>query len=267
MASERWHARRQEFTMMPSRSEAAALRHDIELSRRIQVFCAWCGPAFVILLFGGWGLLGGFIPLIPPSFTADQVAAAYGDGANLHRIGALLGLIGIFLTIPFFFAISMQIRRTELRVPSLAILQFASGIIVTVVLIIPVLLFIGGLFRPDRPAELTKLVNDLSYVMLILPWPPILGQLGALIVAIFSDRRPEPVFPRWLGYFNAWVAVLLLPASMIIFFKTGPFAWTGIIGFWIPAAVFGIWYLIMTAFLLRAITSEYHEDLSGVQTP
>jgi fatty acid desaturase len=35
----------------------------------------------------------------------------------------------------------MQLRRTELRAPSLAILLFASGIIVTVVLIITMLLF------------------------------------------------------------------------------------------------------------------------------
>ncbi len=233
-----------------------ALLHDIELSRKIQTFCAWCGPAFVVLLFGGWGLMGGFIPLIPPSYQGQQVAALYGENVNVHRLGTLLALIGIFLTIPFFFAISMQIRRTELRVPSLAILQFASGIIVTVVLIIPMLLFIGGLFRPERPPELTKLVNDLSYVMLILPWPPIFGQLGALVVAIFHDRSAVPVFPRWFGFFNLWVALLLLPASMIIFFKTGPFAWTGVIGFWIPAAVFGIWYIVMTVVLLRGIRDE-----------
>lgn len=245
-------------------AEEGALLHDIELSRKIQVFCTWCGPAFVVLLFGGWGLMGGFIPLIPPSFDAVQVASAYGETVNIHRIGALLGLIGIFLTIPFFFAISMQMRRTELRIPSLSILQFASGIIVTVVLIIPMLLFIGGLFRPERPAELTKLVNDLSYVMLILPWPPILGQLAALVVAIFNDRSPRPVFPRWLAYFNLWVAVLLLPASMIIFFKTGPFAWTGVIGFWIPAAVFGAWYIVMTVALLRAIRAEAEMDLATV---
>lgn len=236
------------------------LLRDIEFSRRIQLFCAWCGPVFVVLLFGGWGLMGGFIPLIPASYDPLQVAAAYGDNVNIHRLGTIFGLIGIFLTVPFFFAISMQIRRTELRVPSLAILQFASGIIVTVVLIIPELLFIGGLFRPERPAELTQLVNDLSYVMLILPWPPILGQLCALIVAIFRDDGQRPVFPRWLGYFNLWVAVLLLPASMIIFFKSGPFAWTGVVGFWIPAAVFGVWYIVMTVVLIRAIDDEARAD-------
>ncbi|MGU3650207.1 hypothetical protein [Mycolicibacterium sp. A43C] len=243
------------------------LLRDIEFSRRLQRFCAWCGPAFVVLLFGGWGVLGGFIPLIPAWFEPSQVAQAYAENVNLHRLGALLGLIGIFLTIPFFFVVSMQIRRTERRVPSLAILQFASGVIVTVVLIIPELLFIGGLFRPERPDELTQLVNDLSYVMLILPWPPIFGQLFALAAAIFRDDSTTPVFPRWLAYVNVWVAFLVLPASLIIFFKSGPFAWTGIIGFWVPATVFGGWYLLMAAMVLRAVEDEARRDVAAITSP
>ena len=39
-------------------------------------------------------------------------------------------------------------------------------------------------------------------------------------------------------------------------FRTGIFAWTGLVGFWIPAAVFGTWYLVMTWVLLRAIAQE-----------
>ncbi|WP_131536088.1 hypothetical protein [Mycolicibacterium aromaticivorans] len=239
------------------------LRWDIEKSRRVQIACTWCGPAFVLCLFGGWGLLGGFIPLIPPSDSAAEVAAIYSTNPALHRIGLIIAMMGAFLTLPFALAISMQMRRTELRTPILSILQFASGLIVTVVLIIPILLFAGNSFRPERSAELTQLVNDLSYQMLILPWPPLIGQLGALAMAVFTDRRSTPVFPRWLGYYNAWVALLLLPASMILFFKSGPFAWTGLIGFWIPAAVFGTWYPVMTVFLLRAIKQEADEDLNA----
>lgn len=247
-----------------ARDDRAGFLADVELSRRIQVFCAWCGPAFVVLLFGGWGIMGGLIPLIPPSQTAQYVAGIYADGATLHRIGLILGMIGVFLTIPYFLAISMQMRRMERRVPILSILQFASGIIVTVVLMIPMLLFIGASFRPERTPELTMLVNDLSYVMLILPWPPIFGQLGAIAVAVLNDRRAEPVWPRWVAYYSIWVGVLLLPASLIIFFKTGPFAWTGIVGFWIPAAVFGTWYLVMTKLLLGSIRQEAEEDRQTV---
>ena len=242
-----------------------------QLSRRVQLACIWCGPAFVVLLFGGWGLLGGLIPLIPPSDSAEQVTAVYATNANLHRFGLILGMIGTFLPLLYSFAISMQMRRTERGIPVLSILQFASGIMVTVVLMIPMLLFCGAAFRPERSPELTMLVNDLSYLMLILPWPPLIGQLGTFTIAVLTDRSTPRVFPRWVAYYNIWVQLLLLPASLILFFKTGPFAWTGIIGFWIPAAVFGSWYLVMTPLLLTALRQETDRRASepgaDVRTP
>jgi hypothetical protein len=240
------------------------LRRDIVLSRRVQKVCTWCGPAFVVLLFGGWGLLGGFIPLIPPSDSAADVAREYADHETLRQFGLILGMIGVFLTVPFFFAISMQMRRSEGRVPMFAILQFASGLVVCVVLIIPMLLFLGGQFRPGRDPELTRLVNELSYLMLILPWPPIWGQLIAIASQTLTDKRDKPVFPRWSGYYQLWVAVGLVPASMIEFFDEGPFAWNGLIGFWIPAAIFGVWYIVMTVLMLRAIREEEAEDLQAL---
>jgi hypothetical protein len=152
--------------------------------------------------------------------------------------------------------ISLQLRRAERGTPVLALLQLASGLIVTVVLMIPILLFVGGTFRPERAPELTQLINDVSYVMLILPWPPVVGQLIALSLGVFTDRGRRPVFPRWYGWYNLWVGFLLLPASLIVFFRTGAFAWTGLIGFWVPAAVFGTWYLVTTRLLLRSINAE-----------
>ncbi len=239
---------------------------DIRLSRRVQVVCAWCGPAFVVLLFGGWGLLGGLVPLIAPSADAGKVASEYASNADLHRFGLLLGMVGCFLIVPFFFAISMQMRRSEGRTPIFAILQFASGLIVCVVLTIPMLLFLGTAFRPERLPEITRSLNEVSYLMLILPWPPIWGQLVALASQTLSDQRADPIFPRWSGYMQLWVAVGLLPASMIEFFDTGPFAWNGALGFWLPAAIFGAWYLIMTWLLLRAIRQEESEELASLPT-
>lgn len=236
---------------------------EVELNRRTQVAMAWCGPVFVVLLFGGWGLLGGFIPLVSAGDSAADVAAAY-DGGSLQMIGLLLGLIGCFTTVPYFLVISLQMRRMEGRVPALSILQLCSGLIICVVLTIPMLLFIATAFRPERPAEVTRTLNDVNYILLILPWPPIIGQLLAIGVAVLTDRGR--VFPRWVAGYSFWVAFLLLPASFIIFFRTGVFAWTGLIGFWIPAAVFGTWYLVMTWVLLRAIQSEADELTAAVPT-
>ena len=58
------------------------------------------------------------------------------------------------------------------------------------------------------------------------------------IAAAILNKADQDVFPRWLGYFNVWVAVLLLPAVLLPFFKHGPFAWHGIFEFWLAALVF-----------------------------
>lgn len=230
----------------------------VELHRRIQLALAWCGPAFTVLLFGGWGLLGGFIPLIGADASAADVAAAYGEHPGLQKFGLLLGLIGCFVVVPFYVALGLQMRRQEGAVPVLSILQISSGVVVCLVLMIPMMLFIATAFRPERSPETTQTLNDINYILLILPWPPLVGQLAAIAVATWTQRTE--VFPRWVAWFNVWVALLLLPASLIIFFRHGIFSWTGVVGFWIPAAVFGSWYLVMTWALIRAINTEAVES-------
>lgn len=219
----------------------------------------WCGPAFVVLFFGGWGIMAGMVPPPDPSTSAEGVARLYRDSADLVRAGLIIGMAATFLPVPFSLALSAQLRRAEGDFPILAVLQFASGVITTVVLIIPMLLFIGISFRPERSPELTRLVHELSWVMIVLPWPPLLGQMIPIAVGILSDRRREPIFPRWIAYFNLWCAVMLLPVTLLVFWQSGPFSWNGILGFWLGAAAFGAWYPIMTAWLLRAIRAEARE--------
>lgn len=229
---------------------------EIERHRPTQVAMAWCGPMFTLCLFGGWGLLGGFIPLVPATDSAAQVAAHYASHRSLHLTGLTIAMAGAFLTLPFSLVVSMQLRRAERGFPTMAVLQFASGIIVTLVLTIPIVFFMVGSFRPERSPELTVLMNDLSYILLIIPWPPVVGQLVAIAVGTLGDRSPTPVFPRWVAWFSLWLSFLVLPATLIAFFTDGVFAWTGLVGFWIPATAFGIWYLVMTWVVLRAVRQE-----------
>ena len=245
----------------PSTIDRETFIEDVRFTKVFNTFGAWCGIAFVVLLFGGWGLIGGFIPLIGASTPPEAIAEQLSANPTLSKLGLSLAMVGIFVTIPFFMAISLQIRRSEPRVPLMAVLQLASGLVITVILAIPMLFFIVLAFRPDRSPELSLMLNDMSYLTLILPWPPIVLQVLAVTVTALRSRPLVPVFPRWIGYFNLWVAFLVIPANMILFFKDGVFAWTGLVGFWIPAAVFGAWYPIMTWAVLRAGRAQYEADL------
>ena len=73
-------------------------------------------------------------------------------------------------------------------------------------------------------------------------------------MAAFIDKSPQPVFPRWFGYANLWVVLLLLPGQMIFFFKTGPFAWNGLIAFYLAFIVFAAWFPLAFYILRKAVT-------------
>jgi hypothetical protein len=81
----------------------------------------------------------------------------------------------------------------------------------------------------------------------------------AIGVAILTDEREEPVFPRWAGYLNLWVALLLAPAGIVVFFKHGAFAWNGLIGFFCPLFAYCVWSITMFVLVRRAIEQEAAE--------
>ena len=59
-------------------------------------------------------------------------------------------------------------------------------------------------------------------------------------IVAFNDRRPEPAFPRWAGYLNLFVFIIVLPGQLMFFFYSGPFAWNGLVGIWIPLMGFAV---------------------------
>ena len=81
----------------------------------------------------------------------------------------------------------------------------------------------------------------------------------ALAAAIFWDMGAPPVLPRWVGYYNVWVAIGIVPGCMSVFFRTGPFAWNGLFPFWIPVCVFASLFIVMFATLASAINRQEQE--------
>ena len=96
-----------------------------------------------------------------------------------------------------------------------------------------------------------------------MPFTTFIVQNFAIGFAILGDQRTHPIFPRWLGFFNLWVAVLFIPRGLLTFFKTGPFAWNGLFVWWIPFLVFFTWYLLMF-YMLRGVVLRQAEDTGGV---
>jgi hypothetical protein len=175
----------------------------------------------------------------------------------------LLMSISGALVAPFVAVISIQMKRIEGASPILTYTQLSAGSVGALFFIIPSLIFSCAAYRPERAPELTSLLNDLAWFFMVMPVAAAFVQNLAIAFAIFSDKRPQPVFPRWLGYLNIWVALLFAPGGLITFFKTGPFAWNGLLAFYVAGVVFGIWFIVMVIMLHKAIDQQARETLGA----
>ncbi len=111
-------------------------------------------------------------------------------------------------------------------------------------------------FRPDRAPELTVTLTDLAWILFVTPIGPFIAQNLAVAGAVLTDRASTPVFPRWVGYANLWIALLFCPAGLAYFFKGGPFAWQGIFAFWLGLVMYSAWLVVMFITVRRAIRTE-----------
>jgi hypothetical protein len=227
---------------------------------RVQHGLAWCGPVMLVLWIVSFVALAGFIPPPSPEKTAAQVLAKYAGHTDAIRLGLMITLFASALLVPFSAAISAQMRRIEGAGAPLAATQLCSAALLSVEFIVPIMVWQTAAFRFDtESARMTQMLNDMGWLMFVAVISSVIVQILALAAAIFTDEREEPVFPRWAGYFNVWVALVLAPAGVIVFFKHGPFAWNGLLGFYLPLTSYCVWMFVTFALLRRAIDQESAE--------
>ena len=226
------------------------------MNTKAQLFCAWCGVGFLVLFSIGWWFIAGYIPPMSPAMSANEVAAFYQENTGLIRLGMVITMFSAALSAPWVAVIAVQIKRIEGEFPALTYALLVAGAVGVVVLVVPPMVWTTAAFRPERDPELIMLLNDFGWLFFVMTFSPFFIQNLVIGLAVFSDKADAPVFPRWVAYFNIWVAILLIPGGLITFFKTGPFAWDGILAFWLPLLVFFGWFLVMFPLLLKAIKQQ-----------
>lgn len=67
--------------------------------------------------------------------------------------------------------------------------------------------------------------------------------------AILMDKSKAPIFPRWMGWFSIFMGTANTFNNLCGFFKTGPFAWNCLFGWYIAAIAFFIWLVPMIFYM------------------
>jgi len=51
------------------------------------------------------------------------------------------------------------------------------------------------------------MLNDLSWLTFVMVFPGYVLQLSCVALESFMDHRARPLWPRWVGYLNLWIAL------------------------------------------------------------
>lgn len=219
----------------------------------LQRLCVWSGPVFLLLYVLAFGGLARYLPPQPPTMALADLVSFYRDNQFGIRAGQLLGLIFSTLLFPWFGIISLQIAKAEGKVPILALMQFGGGVLLIVFFQVCSMIWITATYRVDMDPLTLRSFHDAGWLFFVMVFPAYVMQLLCIGLAGFLDKRPTPIFPRWVAYFNIWVGLGGAGGGLAVFFYSGPFAWNGVIGFWVPVILFAVWLCVMVPFLLRNV--------------
>ncbi|MEQ9268677.1 hypothetical protein [Marinobacter salarius] len=229
------------------------------MNRSTQILCIWSIPAFIISYTVCFVFVAGFVPPPSPTLSAAEMVTLFDENRFGIRAGLLLCMIFSILYMPWSAVVSVHMARLEGRFPVLASLQLVGAAILVVFFMLCSLIWIAAAFRPDIDPVTLVVLNDLSWLIFVMAFPEYWLQLLAIAVVFFRDTRPVPFIPRWACYFTLMVALTGAGGSLAAFFKSGPWAWDGLLGFWVPVISYLIWLIVMFPLLLRGVRQHAHE--------
>lgn len=227
-------------------------------SKNLEYLGAWSGVAYLLLFGLGWLILAQFFPPISPAASADEVAAIFTERRIPLMLASVAMMASTVLLFPCLALLILVSQKIEQKVGMLTIMMaFTSTTYLVMNFYVP-LSWSAAAFRPERAPELIQLMSDIGFLQFMggIPMFIMIWVFCAYGILVLSPRE-NPIIPRWFGYLCLWTAILYIPELLIYFFKLGPFAWDGIIGFWIPAILFIVFFLASPFVLVPAVKRHF----------
>ena len=230
------------------------------MSFRSQKIMVWWALAFCAIYAVALGLLLDMIP--PPNAhqTAGQVAHWYAVRHTKIRIGAIIAGYTSAFMVPWAIVVAEQIRREEGKGRVWQWATLLGGGLMSIFLVLPPLFWGTAAFTIRHNPEITQLMHQLGMLTLtttdqyyVFMW------VAVIVICFLPNKVTHSPFPRWFGYFSAWIAFMFEAGAIAFMAHSGPFAWNGLLVFWSPLTLFGLWLGVMSYLLLKSITAQQQE--------
>ncbi|MDB5973114.1 MAG: hypothetical protein JWQ90_5564 [Hydrocarboniphaga sp.] len=226
---------------------------------KVALWIIWYAMVFFYNLFGVvFVVMTRVMPPPKPWWDTPRVVQWFSD----NHTGLLVGFGIIFMVAGLVAAcnalIGYSMRRMSVS-PAFAYSYIAIySLSATPGMLLTAIALTVGAMRPDRDPKLIQWLYDFAF----LAFDGTMGVflIGSLVwmIAILIDKNK--VFPLWFGYLNICNLITEIVVSPCWIFRQGPFAWNGVIAFWIDTVVFVIYTAAFITLLRKMIQREDFGD-------
>jgi hypothetical protein len=214
----------------------------------------WTIPVFYALQGIIYVPLTRLMPPRRPDITPEQVAAFF----EHHSLGIKIGF-GSLMVIAGFVGpanglIAYQIRRMTVH-PVFAYAFIATlSVGATPGFLWGAFAFLTAVLRQGRSPETLMLLYDMAFLSYIGSLGCFAAAWAVLGAAILLDKNK--IYPKWFAYATIWQIVTEFLAAVVFNFHAGPFAWNGLVAFYIDTAVYIFWQVCQFYVLYRAVQRQ-----------
>lgn len=227
-------------------------------SERYELFGAWCAPIFTLLTAAGFLGLSHMYDPAAAHLSPAELSAFYADRDLAVEIGMSIFCVATAFLAIFSVQLAIELWEIEGRSVLMSASQALGGFGVVMLIFISCCLWIGAAYRAgDATPGVTVALNDAAWFGFLVGWVMLALQMATTAAITLHDRRADPLVPRWFSWASVVGAVLLVTANGCAVTKTGPFAWDGALGYYLPMAIWGTW-LDGHAWLVRRAIRNRH---------
>jgi len=237
---------------------------DEKITQKIQIFAAWCGPAFVVLYGLTWVVMAhNYLPPDPLFTGQELIDNFYGKFQDRILLGQSLSTAFGILYLVWSTQLSVQMWHRE-SVPILSLIQLIGGLLTGWVLIMCPTMWAWcaeNAYLVDP--ELIKAIHFMSWYIFDMTYWITTIEVIAIFIMVFYDKG-KPIVPKWVATLALFSGLSFLPLTFLPYFKSGPFALNGIWSFHVAFISYGLFTFIFAPYMVQDIKRMRIPALPGI---
>ncbi|MDN5862639.1 MAG: hypothetical protein L0H19_04235 [Salinisphaera sp.] len=229
-------------------------------SQKMGIYCAWIFSALTVI---GWLGIAQFYAPVPGDVGLEATKTWFVDSWQWGTIvGCTIFYIACAFLVPASVQFGIMLSKIEGRYPLWSIVTAVGGIFISLIIFLNCCAWIVAAYRPETGADVIQAWYDWAWLAFLLGWVYLSLEMFATAIVELGDKRPEPMVPRPFAWLTVLGGVALVTAGGPAFFKSGPFAYNGLLGFYVPMAIWGVYVNGTAWFMYRELCRE-EEQLAG----